>query len=37
MGIDRAIFVIIMNDLRSIIKNYGILEAYLEQVAEFTA
>ena len=26
-----------MNDLRSIIKNYGILEAYLEQVAEFTA
>ena len=30
MGIDRAIFVIIVNDLCSILKNYGISEAYLE-------
>ena len=28
--INRAIFVIIVNDLCSILKNYGISEAYLE-------
>lgn len=29
-NINRAIFVIIVNDLCSILKNYGISEAYLE-------